>query len=855
MLVSINYEYSQKSPDNEFWREIGVSIDRISEMSFTEMYPVVQTIFERKSVKELKELTTLYGLDVKEKKEDLVSSLLTLQESSRREILILNDFQNRRKQTINKYYKEYFSKSDTRFTSSSLTKLKHLLSDTPITMVEIYALYSWDIKGSGDLYTYEKGISRDDAHKIPTEYRKTVIDTLFKGTGQKSKFKVFAYHKTAAGILVILYKQINDAPRADFDKALRNKEVVPLMFSVNTEDKIIEVKSATQTDKTNLIKYFKDNFDECYPIPIKLNVFDKYDKNEVINSFIKGSPNEVTKVDDFIVNKIVFRESPIKNSPKVTLELENEEIWPSVTYAHINNCVNIESLKDIESLSIKSEGKSRVVRSILLDNGNVVFTMDDSRLDGGTRKKIYDKFSEKFGIPMNQEIANTKFKAGEADKVDYLLGLSMSTTLDEKSREALEKLIKDKIIGKIPKEHFFCPECKLDKELSGTDLPEECPECGYDKLKRKSYEEQVVNNQAIKVHIKKSLAHFSEFQLSPSESNIVFDDDKLKFLKLESNETDEIIQILITDQSLSIKMLNRIKTMMTPTIVIFVGHLEKNIESYNSDCIQAVTFGNIYVKEERLFPSFYSSIYGKLKFRQKSFVSNAASIAEASLIALETSPSMVDSSYTDKKFEDDVYAILKDIFANSEKWGKEASGKALPEGIFAISYMEKGPVKTERKRVFSYDCKFTRKNSGYELNRGEQRKAVEYVETLNQNDIIQSFSDIQELTGHIFISNKFKESQVDNVKKYFYDQLNNNSNAKPIFLSLDALLYLYRAYRENHEQITNASNLFHKELVKLLSKENIDTKDIDSLIKKVINKNVGEYTVLDTKSVSDYLDE
>lgn len=83
----------------------------------------------------------------------------------------------------------------------------------------------------------------------------------------------------------------------------------------------------------------------------------------------------------------------------------------------------------------------------------------------------------------------------------------------------------------------------------------------------------------------------------------------------------------------------------------------------------------------------------------------------------------------------------------------------------------------------------------------------------------------------------------------------------PIFLSLEVLLFLYRSYREEYEQVNNMRDLFNKELVKLLSKDSKDSKtsieidDVKKLIKKVQNENLREHAVLDTKSVSEYIED
>ncbi|MBB2483573.1 hypothetical protein H5P36_25915 [Bacillus sp. APMAM] len=257
-----------------------------------------------------------------------------------------------------------------------------------------------------------------------------------------------------------------------------------------------------------------------------------------------------------------------------------------------------------------------------------------------------------------------------------------------------------------------------------------------------------------------------------------------------------------------------------------------------------------------MFRILYSELIKKLKQRFKSYVANAASIASESLNKILAEPVLIKTKkYSNKKFEDDIYAILKDLFPNSAKWGKEASGKALPEGIFAITHFQKGPTETEFKRVFSYDCKLNEDIEGYDLSRAEQRKAAEYVNKLNDNDIIINFSDKKELTGHIFISNNFKESQFENMQKYFYEHLEGESNAKPIFLPLDVLMKLHKLYRDNYEHLSNSRNIFSKHLISIFSKEIITSEVVDAAFKKVLNKNVREYNQLDTGAVTEFLDE
>ncbi|MBB2483320.1 hypothetical protein H5P36_24510 [Bacillus sp. APMAM] len=332
---------------------------------------------------------------------------------------------------------------------------------------------------------------------------------------------------------------------------------MPLIFCVDIDEKIIEIKSSSVTDKNNLIKYFRDNFVDCNPTKIKTTVFEKYEPEEVLRAFTRGISPKKDEVNDFIVNKISFRESPITNSPKVTIELENEDIWPSVIYAHNNNCINLESLKDIEGLTIKSDGKSRSVRSIISENGNVLFVMDDSRLDEKSKITIIENFKKKFGIPLNQEIANSKFVAGKADKVDYIMGTRKEDNLDSDGIEIFKELKEKSFLVSSEKENFYCNTCNLEKEITDDfDIQEGCPECGNKHLKIKKINENKLNIRQIKSFVRKTLGELDDWTISKGESNLVLDESEhYKFFNLKHNEQDEILQVLITDQSLPIGVL------------------------------------------------------------------------------------------------------------------------------------------------------------------------------------------------------------------------------------------------------------------------------------------------------------
>ncbi|MEM5681170.1 hypothetical protein AAHB46_19215 [Bacillus paranthracis] len=108
--------------------------------------------------------------------------------------------------------------------------------------------------------------------------------------------------------------------------------------------------------------------------------------------------------------------------------------------------LKIRSIKDVESLTAKVKNKKRIIRSNILQNGNVIFSFDDSRMEKDIRESFIDNFYNLFGIPMFQEVSNQFYVEGKADKLDYVMSLSNASILEEGDREVFKELIDKKLI-------------------------------------------------------------------------------------------------------------------------------------------------------------------------------------------------------------------------------------------------------------------------------------------------------------------------------------------------------------------------------------------------------------------------
>jgi hypothetical protein len=851
----LNKQYMKESSlDSGFWREIGVKHDAIHELESILVHSRLKSILAQMKMPALNELRKLYQLGEFEDDESLREALFKLDLEERKLLLKLHDFSNRKKKSLDKYY-ESVKLEDERYDKSSLAKLLHLFHLSPVHLIELFTWYLWDNKASGKLFVFDKeNIPYSEAKKIAEEYTYNIKlrDILYKASGSKNQYRVYSYSIILKKVLVLLYRQISDAPRADFVSAPRNREVSPTLFLIDIDKKTVEIKSLITEEgaiKNYLQSTLGSNLGE-----IQSKVFVDYNKEVFVNSILKGSSVTASGdiVTDFTVFKIKFRGTPLKNSPQVTLELDSLDIWPSVEEAHTNGTINLESIKDLESIQFKSSLGNRLIRSTVLDNGNVIFTMDDSNLDSVNKKRIEEKFLDKFGVPLYREISNELFDEGKADKVDYLMTISTVEKPSEFINSILTQLIKQSILMELQNSFYYCPHCRIEYVYEEPEeVPHTCKDCDGDRISKRSSKVITVNLDAVYGLIKKRCNEkLTRWELV-RENVLKVGSVELKCLHLSHQQIEMGLQIVITDKSLQKSALKQLNRLMKPTILVLVGQSERLINYSNYSCVEPVNFGKIYIEGEQTFSKLMEEWSNKLQTRTKTFLSAAANEAYNSIGEM-TEYDLKNKVYTDKFFEDDVFALLKDIFSNAEKWGKELSGKEVPEGIFALAFKQDGKI---RQRVFSYDCKLNTNGKGYDLNKSEQRKAVEYVNTLNSNDYIQTFSDKNQLSGHIFISNQFRSNNFKTMTAHFYEHLNESFDSKAIFLDVSVLCYLHENFSKNHQKIMNNRDKFYRDLFDVLMSGIVNTESVDKVFKKALDNDLAEYKTLPTHKVTKELQE
>ncbi|AET62071.1 hypothetical protein HPL003_26795 [Paenibacillus terrae HPL-003] len=777
-------------------------------------------------------------------------------------LLFLKEFLKRKKKAVEEVFRckvpDYATPS-----ISPLTKLIHLFYTNPDWLLEVFVLNEWRNKISGDIYIAGKDFP-DIRSKLSRDsvFQQQLINILYRNSGQSSEYRTVAHCDIdKKHSIYLLYKLIKDSKRPGYDENKRIKDRDQILFSLDNSKHTLEIK-ASSSDAIGVKKYFDEQFNTILR-KMESSVFSNYNAEDIIQLFREGTPVGDEEPDDFSIESITFSNSLLIKSPDVILQLKGSDIWPSVNDAFNRGIVDLYSLKDIKKIGFRSEKHSKSIRSIVLEDGNVFFKLNDSNLDGSTKNSIKEKFLNKFGFPLDQPVRN-KFDGGEAFKVDQIFRFASTDPFTHEHKKIYEELNAHQLIIVNEETSFHCsnPTCSfitIDragvKVLSVDDERQQliCPECD-ESINQFTNEELVPKGKNIENFINQLINTFVNHHQScdnPTTSTQTFKKNKYTFKRFFYK--DEPYQILVTDSLLPKKTLEWIERKLIPTIIICYGIDKQTSDRYAIETVEQITFGDIYVQNKSgQFFNLMETYLKDLEKRTHHIVVTAAMKATKNLTYIGDKTSTLENIYDENMLEDDAFTIIKHLFPNSEKWGKEYTGHPVPEGIFAIQYKENsGSVSTEIKHAFTYDCKFTLEKSGYKLGSSENRKSLHYINQLNRLVNISTYCTSREVTSHIFIGNKFRERQARAMAEFIREEIVKGHHTKPVFINSKDLAYLYDQFIANKDKIDKTPDIFYKQIAAIFTTDDvIITKEyIDEQLED-IEIAAESYSILNTTKLT-----
>lgn len=179
------------------------------------------------------------------------------------------------------------------------------------------------------------------------------------------------------------------------------------------------------------------------------------------------------------------------------------------------------------------------------------------------------------------------------------------------------------------------------------------------------------------------------------------------------------------------------------------------------------------------------------------------------------------SGITDKEFETDVFNVLRALFPETIKLGRE--GKTEPDGFSAVPWFEDGSLRDGRLWAWSYDAKLAITSKPYDLSSDEYRKIRDYINKLRDSRAL--FSKSKRLMAHVLVSNNIEPSRMKVAAAY----LAGSGGVKPdnkevvlVLMPIEFLLRLYERVRDAEDRFRRRWPHFATELRTAMMQKNAD---------------------------------
>jgi RNA polymerase subunit RPABC4/transcription elongation factor Spt4 len=176
----------------------------------------------------------------------------------------------------------------------------------------------------------------------------------------------------------------------------------------------------------------------------------------------------------------------------------------------------------------------------------------------------------------------------------------------------------------------------------------------------------------------------------------------------------------------------------------------------------------------------------------------------------------------DAYFEKHVFYLLKALFNQTERWGREFQSE--PDGLLIIPKKDSGEY-----FVATFDAKVSHAKGGYDLDKAEEDKALRYMLKEDTRNGIENKTGDEGISGHIFISQNIDKGDMGKISGNISENIEEYSGKRGgyvIFMEYRAILELFKL-SQNHWKELGDSRIrggFQQYVIDALTDETNDEK-------------------------------
>ena len=824
--------------EREYWESLGVSFRKYKERWNSQYKHALNRYIEKATDTEVQYLIFIFELKDSSELSNLIEDIET-----GLPVFCALEFCRDKK----KFIKEYCSKFDNTFETVEkenpfLAVLK-IYKKWPESLKNFLIYYVWRQTKTELVCIPDTNIEKEHFNKLKTKLN-YITRYLSKHNFKKYRFIPFGILEDDPIYIFQIDRQTGDRIKRNIERVIRDKSVSEVFFELNIEKQQLKIKSKGKLSESikrtliisiekvlnlKLIEYSEMIEEEKYS-------FDKF--KEALSTPSINAESEMK------ITNLTFNRTKLPHGIPLELSKKSKQIDIKAAINQLieNDFISLSDILYINSLYISYENRQRKITVHEEDSGEVLLKLHDSGLSEKDKNIIKNEFLNQFGLPVDIPINPKEITKNFDKRAEYLL--NPNQRLDPPRPIQIEdlRILDEKKLTRTQKmQRVRCSGCS-DGSIVSIET-KNCLECGGELRKINDVIQVNPNKKGIKNYLIQLLT-FENLEIG-NKNTVRTIRRKGKINLIEIIYKDRKIFFYIAYDGVNKKLLQHFQRASTPIFIIHVGH------SSCRDLIDEKLFSQVRLSElvnleiEGIPDNFFSQ---KLE-EQLTYSSN-----QINRSAIESAKKIKgflieNEEYSYDYLEDDTFSILKDIFRNSEKWGKEFIGVPAPEGMSGFTFSDGDRTFNVS---FSWDCKFTETDSYNINNSNEVRKARDYIKKAIHSPSLKSFS--KKLNSYFIVTNNIKP---DDFEKYSEKILKIRERSKPTInlFDLDALYELHTLYHKYNEDIIIRENTFLKYLFYAITKKpknssfkHLNRQEIINIFEKTLESPI-EVERLDTGGV------
>lgn len=586
------------------------------------------------------------------------------------------------------------------------------------------------------------------------------IEELLKRLGRIKDGEEYTFYGTGevrTGLDVfVLHRNYRTAVKPDYrDRYRFQHDYGQVVFGLNSRRSALVVKVANRLIRDVIVDWVRRTLD------VELTasgsaLFADYSAEQIAIELM-GGYDESHGLD---LLGVEFRHSalPAGSPLAITASEFSRSIKDELTWLRGKSVLHVNALSDLSALTLRFKQMPAKVEVRTEKGGAITLNLIDQHLDEDYVDEFKEAFLKTFHLPIGRKIDPTAMRMGAADIYQHLLAGVDGDQVSPYQRDKLERVLDLELLKPVKSRIGKCHHLNCTSgstRFTDDDAVNDCPSC-QTPLKWDDHTRYKLNPAAIPKAMKAILEKATGRVLSTTPHK--FEGHSVHRLT-DEEKPGKFIHVFFNERLGSEKM-DSFRRSMFPMLIVHPTGSPKG-PVIDGDGIAHMGVGYALAASEdhdaeESFESQTRAVVRRLMQMEQERILRAARHSRDSL-------STKGADYHDRKFESDVYNLMRCLFRYSIKLG----GKNKPDGFSSFVYFEEGQLSDPTKVNLSYDAKFSDKTDGYDFGIEENRQIHEYIRSFRRSKHLQRESNGYD--GHIIIYNHIKRSSLANAANYLWN--------------------------------------------------------------------------------------